>query len=131
MTVAVVTNDSPESREALVRGVEEAELRGVPLIALAVVDANSVTEEDRAATRVAIEQVLHSRGLPNRDFALRVEADGGDPAGALVDLVVDVGASLVVIGSRRRSAVGKLLMGSTVQRVLLDSPVPVLVVKSP
>lgn len=62
---------------------------------------------------------------------MRVEPDGGDPAGALVDLVADVGAGMLVIGSKRRSAVGKFLMGSTVQRVLLDSPVPVLVVKAP
>ena len=40
MSVAVVTSDSPEGREALVRGVEESRLRGQELIALAVVDAN-------------------------------------------------------------------------------------------
>lgn len=47
------------------------------------------------------------------------------------DLVMEHGADTLVLGSRRRTAVGKLMMGSTVQRVLLDSPVPVLVVKAP
>ncbi len=131
MSVAVVTSDSPEGREALVRAVEEAKLRGLELIALTVVDANSVTEEDREATTLATRQVLASRGISDAEFSVRVEPDAGDPAGAIVDLVADTGASLLVIGSRRRSAVGKFLMGSTVQRVLLDSPVPVLVVKAP
>lgn len=131
MSVAVVTSDSPEGREALVRAVEEAKLRGLELIALTVVDANSVTEEDREATTLATQQVLTGRGISDAEFSVRVEPDAGDPAGAIVDLVADTGASLLVIGSRRRSAVGKFLMGSTVQRVLLDSPVPVLVVKAP
>lgn len=131
MSVAVVASDSPEGREALVRAVEEARLRGLDLVALAVVDANSVSEEDREATTLATQQILESRGLGDASFAIRVEPDAGDPAGAIVDLVADTGASLLVIGSRRRSAVGKFLMGSTVQRVLLDSSVPVLVVKAP
>lgn len=131
MSVAVVASDSPEGREALVRAVSEANLRGLELVALAVFDTNSVSEEDREATTLATEQILTSRGVADATFSVRVEPDGGDPAGAIVDLVADTGAELLVIGSKRRSAVGKFLMGSTVQRVLLDSPVPVLVVKAP
>ena len=41
-----------------------------------------------------------------------------------------VGADLLVIGARRRSPVGKAFLGSVTQEVLLDSAVPVLVVKA-
>ncbi|WP_369135946.1 universal stress protein, partial [Modestobacter sp. I12A-02662] len=38
---------------------------------------------------------------------------------------------VLVIGVRRRTAVGKLLMGSAAQRILMDVDCPVLAVKSP
>ena len=50
-------------------------------------------------------------------------------AEAILGLATSEQADLLVIGSRRRSPVGKLIMGSTVQRVLLDAPMPVLVTK--
>ncbi|WP_328810986.1 universal stress protein [Rhodococcus sp. NBC_00294] len=125
MTVAVAMNSTPEGREALVQGQAEATLRETDLVVLSVIDADSVTTAHRDAAEAQARQVLGENS-----FTVRVEPDGGDPAGALVDLVSDVGATLVIIGSRRRSAVGKFLTGSTVQRVLLDSPVPVLVVKA-
>ena len=124
--VAVAMSNTPEGHEALRRGAAEAELRRASLVVLSVVDRDSISAEDRSAAQAEVQRVL-----PGAAPTLRVEPDGGDPAGALVDLVADAGASLVVIGSKRRSAVGKFLMGSTVQRVLLDCPVPVLVVKAP
>ncbi|MBY6351530.1 universal stress protein [Rhodococcoides corynebacterioides] len=125
MTVAVAMNSTPEGREALVKGSAEAQLRGDALVVLSVLDTDEVTAADREAVDGRVREVLG-----DGQFTARVEPDGGDEAGAIVDLAAEVGATLVVIGSKRRSAVGKFLMGSTVQRVLLDCPVPVMVVKA-
>lgn len=54
---------------------------------------------------------------------------GADTAAQILKVVEDTSASLLVIGLRPRSPVGKFLMGSTAQQLLLDSSVPVLAVK--
>jgi nucleotide-binding universal stress UspA family protein len=48
----------------------------------------------------------------------------------LIDVADEVNADFIVIGMRRRSPVGKLLLGSIAQQVLLDASCPVLAVKS-
>jgi nucleotide-binding universal stress UspA family protein len=53
-----------------------------------------------------------------------------DPADDLIQVAKDVDADFIVIGLRRRTPVGKLILGSNAQRILLDAPCPVLAVKS-
>jgi nucleotide-binding universal stress UspA family protein len=55
---------------------------------------------------------------------------GLDPAEDLINVASEVSADLIVIGLRRRSPVGKLILGSNAQRILLDAPCPVLAVKA-
>lgn len=57
---------------------------------------------------------------------LRAEAD---VASQVIDLADEQSAELIVISTRRRSAVMKLLLGSSVQRVILEATCPVVVVK--
>ena len=48
----------------------------------------------------------------------------------LIAVATELSAELIVIGLRRRTPVGKLILGSNAQRILLDAPCPVLAVKS-
>ncbi len=52
------------------------------------------------------------------------------PADAILRVAEDEGADLIVIGMRRRSRVGKLVLGSNARDILLGSHAPVLSVKA-
>ena len=56
--------------------------------------------------------------------------DAHDSAEELISTAETTDADFIVIGLRRRSPVGKLLLGSNAQRVLLDAACPVLAVKA-
>ena len=58
-----------------------------------------------------------------------VVRDGVDAAIELLTAMERADADLLVIGIKHRSPVGKLLLGSVSQRVLLECPKPVLAVK--
>ena len=55
----------------------------------------------------------------------------GDVGDAIVELTDRLGPDLLVLGARRRSPVGKALLGSVAQTIILEASVPVLVVKTP
>ena len=60
---------------------------------------------------------------------MRQGAHSGDVADGVFRVADETNASLVVIGLRRRSPVGKPILGSSAQRILLDADRPVLAVK--
>ncbi len=63
-------------------------------------------------------------------YEIRQAPDDLDPAEELISAAEATEAEFIVIGLRRRSPVGKLLLGSNAQRVLLDASCPVLAVKA-
>ena len=63
------------------------------------------------------------------EMDVREYARGNDPATDLLEVAEQVNADLIVIGLRRRSPVGKLLLGSNAQKILLEAGIPVLAVK--
>jgi nucleotide-binding universal stress UspA family protein len=54
---------------------------------------------------------------------------GGSPAGAVLDYAREVGAGMIVVGSRGRSPLGGLLLGSVAHKLTQLSTCPVLVVR--
>jgi nucleotide-binding universal stress UspA family protein len=128
MTIAVAHSDSDRGRAALKHAAEEALYRGQTLAVLRIVaGVDEVKSQDPALNeRVAAELVDYT----DLKWQVHSAPEGFDTAEALLDLAEDVDASLLVIGSRKRTRVGKLILGSVVQRVLLESEIPVLVVKA-
>jgi nucleotide-binding universal stress UspA family protein len=75
----------------------------------------------------AIDAELTAAGV---EHEVQQPTDGRSAAEVILGAAATADADLIVIGMRRRSPVGKLLLGSTAQHVLLDAPCPVLTVKA-
>ena len=127
MAVPVVVGyvDTPEGRAALAHGARAASSRESRLVVVIASTRGSELELDELEEIVRSE--LDASGVRHE---IRHTARSGDAAEAIVEVAQEIKASLVVIGLRRRSAVGRLLLGSKAQRILLDAPCPVLAVKA-
>ncbi|HET9650365.1 MAG TPA: universal stress protein [Microlunatus sp.] len=116
-TIVVGYSPKPEGRAALQRAIDEARLRGSSLIVV-----HSIAGDEIAA----LERELAGSGVP---YEIQATSEALDPAEELIAAASTSDAEFIVIGLRKRSPVGKLLLGSNAQRVLLDASCPVLAVK--
>ncbi len=129
MTIIVAYVPRPEGQAALAKGIEMAKERNERLV---VVNAGrGGNKEDPAVTDALdaerIAALMASAGV-NAEFKQFVR---GQSAVAEIEALVDkLQASLLVIGLRRRTPVGKLVMGSVAQDILLSVSCPVLAVKA-
>ncbi|MFT4287070.1 universal stress protein [Nocardioides sp.] len=121
----------PEGEAALDRAVQEAQLRGLKLVVVHSERGGPGYDEAAAGeVETSLSEVrskLDAIGVP---YAIRQLVRGFDPADDLISIAEANAAELLVIGLRRRSPVGKLILGSNAQRVLLDAHCPVLAVKA-
>ncbi|WP_448060272.1 universal stress protein [Cellulomonas hominis] len=128
MSIVVGYLVTPEGQAALDTATAEAERRQERLLVV-VSGRGDESDEQRHELDRALDEVraaLDTRGVPHE---VRAIARGRDVAEDLIGTAEEVGASLIVIGLRRRSPVGKLILGANAQRILLDAPCPVLAVK--
>lgn len=131
MTVVVGYLMSDEGRAALDRAVDEAKLRGSRLLVVHSLQGGTRDEEDQARAYrdelARIEQVLDNEPITSEVRQLV----RGRPAGRdLVEIAREETATLIVIGLRHRSLLGKSVLGSNAQEVLLHADCPVLAVKA-
>ena len=131
-TVVVGYVPKPEGEAALDRGIDEAKLRGAQVV---VVNSHRGGQEFDGPAAIESEKQMESvrakleaSGLT---YDLRQLVRGFEPAEDLISIAETASAELIVIGLRRRSPVGKLILGSNAQRILLDAKCPVLAVKAP
>jgi nucleotide-binding universal stress UspA family protein len=130
MTVLVGFVPTAEGEAAFAAALAEAGRRGETLVVL-----NSARGGAPVSAEVAPPEVV-ARLSAEADAAgvvleVRQDAHSGDLADAVVATAEEIDASVIVIGLRRRSPVGKLILGSSAQRILLTADRPVLAVKPP
>ena len=138
-TVVVGVDGSEASKKAIAYAAEEASTRGIPLTAvyawmppltpgLEYLWSEELVSSQRAAAEEAI--AIGVAGLASRypDLEIRREIVQSPPVAALVDAAK--GAEMIVVGSRGRGGISRLLLGSVSHGVLQALPCPVVVTRA-
>ncbi len=130
-TIVVGYVPKAEGRAALRRAAEEARLRNSRLVVInSHRGGRDFEREDALQSESELEEVRAELDQAGVEHEVRQLVRGLDPAEDLISVAEELDAELIVIGLRRRSPVGKLILGSNAQRVLLDAACPVLAVKA-
>lgn len=130
-TIVVGYVPKPEGEAALERALAEARLRGAKLVVVNSQRGGKTADYgDLAITDEQVEGVKDRLRDSGVEHEVRGLVLGNEPAEDVVGLADELGAELIVIGLRRRTPVGKLIMGSNSQRILLEASCPVLAVKA-
>ena len=130
MSIVVGYIPTREGRAALRRAAVECELRQVPLIVIDSTSDGKYDAEDTLRFESALEGIRTR--LADAGATVEVRQLGGtrEASEGLLEVADSSDAELIVIGLRRRTPVGKLILGSNAQRILLDATCPVLAVKA-
>jgi nucleotide-binding universal stress UspA family protein len=112
-------------KACLEQGIVEARLRDTDLLLISAISESRGRRIADAEEIAAVEDRLVASGLR---YTIR-QPIGATPAEELLSAMDDDEAEMLVIGMRQRTQVGKLLLGSTSQYLLVQCHKPVLVVK--
>jgi nucleotide-binding universal stress UspA family protein len=128
VTVLVGYVPTAEGEAAFAAALDEAQRRAEPLVVLNSPKSGAPVSAD-AASDSAVQAMTDRAEAAGVELDLRRAAHSGEVADEVLRVAQETNASVIVIGMRKRSPVGKLLMGSSAQRILLDADRPVLAVK--
>jgi nucleotide-binding universal stress UspA family protein len=135
MTVLLAYAPTPAGLAAARAAAEEAKRRGSEDVTIvSVLRTRAATPPPAPVSGVSAEQELDAvaEDLVRQGLRVNVEHESsGDVVEYIRAVAERVKPSVVVIGLRRRTAVGKLLLGSTSQRLLLELDYPIVAVKAP
>lgn len=118
MSIILAFTDTPAGHAARDFAVQEARRRQTELI-LFPVDGDEPDPGAPEYAELGAERVRVERADPRSRNAV----------GDLVDATGRDEVEAVVVGVRRRSPVGKILLGSSAQQIILEADCPVITVK--
>lgn len=128
MSIMVGYVPTPVGEAAVASAISEAKLRKEELLIVNSVREGSLVDKSVASADdlTRLKAAADDAGITAR--VLR-PSHRDDLAEEILELADQHDVSLIVIGLRQRSQVGKFIMGSHAQRILLQADRPVLAVK--
>jgi nucleotide-binding universal stress UspA family protein len=141
LRMLVPVDGSPSSKKAARYALKLAFCEQCEVVAVHVVDEEAAADFALYADRPVEVIIEHMRRTgegyiedvrkmgAEEGVAVRGEVRVGVPHRALLALAAEAGADLIVMGTVGRKGPRRVLIGSVTERVIEQSPVPVLVVK--
>jgi nucleotide-binding universal stress UspA family protein len=128
MSVLISYIPTPEGWAALELGTREAALRATSVVIVNVAVGNDFADITYADEK-DLDGVRNSLAAATVGYEM-VQLEGvADVADAVLTAAAARDVDLIVVGLRRRSPVGKALLGSNAQRIILSAECPVLSVR--
>lgn len=138
--VLLPTDGSPESESAVEHAAAVAEACDASVRVLSVVDTRAMAAQSELAPSETVIRSLEEQSTHAVETAAeQLEAAGvdvetdviqGAPSETICEAAADGGADLVVMGTRGRSGLDRVLLGSVTERTVRHAPVPVVTVRA-
>jgi nucleotide-binding universal stress UspA family protein len=138
--IAIATDGSENTTKAISYGIEIAKLSGATVHALYVVDTSSFSTIPMDAGWEEMYEILRKEGgraiyeVKERGEAAGVEVREvlweGHPSTEIINFAENNDIDLIVMGTLGKTGLDRFLMGSVAEKVVRNSKVPVLVVRS-
>ncbi|GLY33528.1 universal stress protein [Kineosporia sp. NBRC 101731] len=128
MTVLLAHTPHASAEAAFESALEQAIFRDTDLVLVNATKGETLVDPKYATDEALTE---FSQRAAGRGVGLSIERPvDADIAAAVLTVAGRYDTDLIVLGVRHRSAVGKFLLGSVAQRIILDADCPVLAVKA-
>ena len=137
--IVIATDGSGNTRRAIEYGIKFAKFSGATVHALHVIDTSSLSqswtvgwetmyeilqnEGQRAISKV--KEYGEASGVDVKEVLLE-----GHPSSEIIDFAENNGIDLIVMGTLGKTGLDRFLLGSVAEKVVRNSKVPVLVVRS-
>jgi len=138
--IVVATDGSENSDRAVSYGIEIAKMSGATVHAIYVVDTSSFSSIPMDAGWEAMYEILKKEGNKAVSYVKETgEAAGvevkeiieeGHPSNEIIDFAENNNVDLIVMGTHGKSGIDRFLLGSVAEKVVRNSKIPVMVVRS-
>ncbi|MCQ1534320.1 universal stress protein [Methanosarcina sp. KYL-1] len=138
--IIIATDGSENTNRAISYGIEIAKLSGATVHALYVLDTSSFSSIPMDAGWEAMYELLRKEGEKAVSNVKEIgEASGvevkevlgeGHPSNEIISFAEENNADLIVMGTLGKSGIDRFLLGSVAEKVVRNSKIPVMVVRS-
>jgi len=137
--IVIATDGSENTQKAISYGIKIAKISGATVHALYVVDTSSLSQSWTAGWETMYEILKNGGQKAISQVKEYGEASGievkevlleGHPSSEIIDFAENSDIDLIVMGTLGKTGLDRFLMGSVAEKVVRNSKVPVLVVRS-